>query len=361
MSETGDAIAVKSAHRSYAVEFVEDARSLVGERLDRARTFVVCDEKVHKLWHDYVAPLVESSPHVLLEASEAVKTIDGARSLLETMVDAGIRRDHTVLAIGGGVIQDVAAFAASILYRGLPWVFVPTTLLAQADSCIGSKTSINLGHKKNLLGTFWPPEFAAVDLRFLETLSEDDIRSGIGEMLHFYIFADSPQMRPMVAEHASLLRERARLRPYIRESLLIKKSVVERDEFDRGERHKFNYGHTFGHALESLSDFSIPHGEAVTVGMDIANFVSMRLGLLPPALFQSLHDLLVVNFPRRAIGDLDLDRYCAYLARDKKNTGRTVGCILVERPGSLVARQLPLDADLRRVLLEYFDGPWWTT
>lgn len=358
MSET-DRIEVRSVHRDYAVEFVDDAVAFVAAKLDRARTFVVCDATVFGLWREYLEPLVGASPHVLIEPAEESKTIRGVESLIERMVQAGVRRDHTVLVIGGGITQDVGAFAASILYRGISWVFIPTTLLAQADSCIGSKTSINLGDKKNLVGTFWPPVFAAIDMRFAKTLPDADVRSGIGEMLHFYLFADSKLTRPLIAAHESLLRDRSGLKPYVRESLAIKREVAQRDEFDKGERHKFNYGHTFGHALESLSDYTIPHGEAVTVGMDIANFVSTRIDLMPSAVFADLHGLLAINFPARTINNIDLDRYCAYLAKDKKNLGATVGCILAERPGALVARQLPLDANTRRILSDYFTGDYW--
>jgi 3-dehydroquinate synthase len=275
------------------------------------------------------------------------------------MVAAGTRRDHTVLAIGGGITQDLSAFAASILYRGIDWAFLPTTLIAQADSCIGSKTSINIGDKKNLAGNFWPPSAVVIDLRFLETLPADDVRSGIGEILHFYLYADSPMTRSLVAEHATLLRDRAKLRPFVQESLRIKRGVVELDEFDRNERHKFNYGHTFGHALESLTGYRIPHGLAITVGMDIANFISMRLGLMPQAVFVELHSQLAVNLPERSIDVLEVDAYSEYLRKDKKNLQDTLGCILAERPGKLVPRQLPFDDALQSALRAYFAGPWW--
>src|SRR5271157_5866279 len=142
---------------------------------------------------------------------------------------------------------DITAFVASILYRGLEWSFFPTTLLAQGDSCIGSKTSINLGDKKNLIGNFYPPSSIYIDTAFLESLETDDIKSGIGEMLHFYYYANSSYIDKLIGNYIHAISNRSTLIEYIRESLSIKKSVIEIDEFDKGERNKFNYGHTFGH------------------------------------------------------------------------------------------------------------------
>jgi 3-dehydroquinate synthase len=266
-----------------------------------------------------------------------------------------------VIAIGGGIVQDIAAFSASILYRGVEWIFVPTTLLAQADSCIGSKTSINLGDKKNLIGNFYPPAQILIDTTFLETLFVDDIKSGIGEILHFYYYADTPLIGELMAEYDRLLVERSRLRRYIRESLQIKKVVAENDEFDRGERNKFNYGHTFGHALESASHYAIRHGLAVTVGMDLANYLSLRLGRMTLDCFNELHAVLRRNFPDTNLRDLDLNDYVRALSKDKKNLGSDVVCILASGPGHLEKVRLRLDKDLRQIIESYFRGGVWAT
>ena len=354
-----DTIVVRSMFREYRIEFGDDAVGVVRARLDPEKTFVVCDARVHALYAEYLAPLLVPGRHMLVAPSEDSKTIDKAQEIIEAMVVTGVRRDHTAVAIGGGITQDVTAFAASILYRGINWAFIPTTLLAQTDSCLGSKTSINVKDKKNLAGNFWPPAFAIIDPRFLDTLSEDEVRSGVGEILHFLMYADSPMLVPLLTGIPGFLADRRTLRPFIDEALRIKQGVAEIDEFDQHERHKFNFGHTFGHALESTTDYAIPHGLAVTVGVDIACFVSSRLGLMPTALFERLHPLFAHNFPARRFTMDQFDRYCQYLTKDKKNIGRDVGCILAERPGALVAKRLPLDGGLRDLLREYFEGPYW--
>lgn len=354
-----DVIDVRSAFRDYRVLFTADSVATIAERLDPERTFVVCDEAVRNLFGQYLSPLLNTERLLFISAREESKTVEKSQELIEAMVAANVRRDHTVLAIGGGITQDVTAFAASILYRGIDWAFIPTTLLAQTDSCLGSKTSINVGKKKNLVGNFWPPVFAVIDVRFLSTLSEDEIRSGVGEMVHFYMYADSAMLRPLLHGLRTVLDDRTALRPYIEEALDIKRRVVEIDEFDKTERHKFNFGHTFGHALESTSSYTIPHGLAVMVGMDIANYLSMRMGLMTTPMFEQLHGMLALNFPKRTGNEGDVSQYCQFLARDKKNLGRDVGCILAERPGALVSRQVPFDEDFRQILRDYFCGPWW--
>ena len=354
-----DSMRVRSLFREYRVEFSEDAVATIRPQLKHETTFVVCDERVFNTWGEYLSPLICQNRLMLVSPNEQSKTMEKSQELIERLIAAGTRKNHTILAIGGGITQDLAAFAASILYRGIEWVFLPTTLLAQADSCVGSKTSINVGDKKNLVGNFWPPRAAVIDTRFLNSLAVDDVRSGIGEILHFYFYSNSSMTRTLLAEYSALLRDRSRLRPYIEESLNIKRGVVEVDEFDRNERHKFNYGHTFGHALESVSAYAIPHGLAVTVGMDIANFLSMKLGMMSESIFNELHAQLIVNFPSRSFDLREVHRYVEYLGKDKKNSGNTLGCVLAERPGVLCPRQVPLDETLRTTLTQYFSGPWW--
>src|SRR5581483_3202456 len=197
-----------------------------------------------------------------------------------------IRRNHVLVAIGGGIIQDITCFLAATMLRGLPWNFIPTTLLAQADSCIGSKSSINAGEAKNILGTFTPPARVDVSTRFLKTLDERDIRSGIGEMLKVHAI-EGPQSFDQIAhDYENILSDDSVMLHYIRRSLDIKKRIIEIDEFDRGPRNVMNYGHSFGHAIESATDFAVPHGIAVTLGMDLANYTAVRTGRTGEAFFQ---------------------------------------------------------------------------
>lgn len=360
MSEPDAGFDVHSLFRTYRVSFVD----AIGPELlakTGSGSCVVVDRALLELHGQRLGGLLSGARVIPIDATENNKGLDSSSALLEALVGHDFRRDDTLVAIGGGIIQDVAAFSASILYRGVEWIFVPTTLLAQSDSCLGSKTSINLGDKKNLIGNFYPPSRILIDTAFLDTLAVEDVQSGIGEMLHFFYYANSPMIQRLMAEYDRLLVDRAGLRPYIEESLLIKKSVAEKDEFDRGERNKFNYGHTFGHALESATRYSIRHGLAVTVGMDLANYLSVRLGRMRPGTFDEMHTVLGRNLPEYDLSTVDLDRYLAALSKDKKNLGADLVCILASAPGQLEKTRLPFTAELRAMIGHYFQGRVWTT
>lgn len=344
---------IKSKMRDYRVFFVEDFLKPLKEYVDQNSFFIV-DSLIHKDYGDRLSSFLPQSRLLIVEANENNKTVNQCQQIIETLVERKVRRNDQLIAIGGGVIQDIAAFTASILYRGVDWFFFPTTLLAQSDSCIGGKTSINLGNKKNLVGNFYPPTEIYIDTAFLETLPEADISSGIGEMLHYYYYAASPLFEKIISERTKLLTDRCLLNDYIHESLKIKKGVIEIDEFDKGERNKFNYGHTFGHALESLTDYSIKHGQAVTVGMDIANYFALQLGIMSQDTFSEAHNLLKKNLPVYNWEGFDMERYIQFLSKDKKNIGQDLICILPVGPGQITKHRIGLDEDFRDILRTYF-------
>jgi 3-dehydroquinate synthase len=348
-----DSLCIKSLFRNYDVHFIGDFTLPLQGLVDQ-HVFFVIDSIIWEIYKENLKDVISDGRILIVEANENNKSLDKCREIIETLVDMQVRRNEKLVAVGGGIIQDVTAFSASIIYRGIEWAFFPTTLLAQADSCIGSKTSINLGGKKNLIGNFYPPSRVFIDTTFLESLSVDDIKSGIGEILHYYLYAASLLFDELITDYAMIIRQRNLLGKHIRESLKIKKSVIENDEFDRGERNKFNYGHTFGHAIESVTDYTIKHGQAVTAGMDLANYVSMKLGLMSLDIFQDIHSKLSSNFPDYDWDKINLDRYLALLSKDKKNIGDKVGCILSEGHGMLIKQQLSLDNHFKEMIGTYF-------
>lgn len=347
-----DSLRIKSLFRNYEVNFIEDFTQPIRGLVDQQAFFII-DAIVWEIYIEKLKGVIPDGRLLIVEANENNKSLNKCQAIIETLVDRKVRRNERLVAMGGGIIQDVTAFSASIIYRGIEWSFFPTTLLAQADSCIGSKTSINLGGKKNLIGNFYPPSDVFIDSTFLNSVTVDDIKSGIGEILHYYLYAASPLFDELIRDYAIIIRDRNLLMKHIRESLKIKKSVIENDEFDRGERNKFNYGHTFGHAIESVINYTIKHGQAVTVGMDLANFVSMKIGIMSPDIFHNLHAKLYVNFPAFDWKSIDLDRYIDLLSKDKKNVGSNVGCILAKDSGMLLKQHLPLDDHLREMIHTY--------
>jgi 3-dehydroquinate synthase len=348
-----DSMVIKSLFRTYSVHFIGDFTHSLKSFADK-RAFFIVDALLWEIYGEKFNHIIPNERLLIVEASENNKSLDKCQMIIETLVDRKMRRNEQLVALGGGIIQDITAFSASIIYRGIEWSFFPSTLLAQADSCIGSKTSINLAGKKNLIGNFYPPSDVFIDPMFLNSLTVDDIKSGIGEILHYYLYAASPVFDELIRDYAMIIRDRALLMKYILESLKIKKTVIEIDEFDRGERNKFNYGHTFGHAIESITDYTIKHGQAVTVGMDLANYMSMKLGLIGPEVFQLIHKKLSLNFPEFDWNRINIDQYLDFLANDKKNIGDNIGCILANGPGMLIKQQVPLDNHFKEMICAYF-------
>lgn len=350
-----DEMLIKSRMKDYKVLFVEDYVSSLKECVNEGCYFII-DSIIHEVCMDLINSVIPQDRQLVIEANERNKTVNKCQEIIEKLVERSFRKNDRLIAVGGGVIQDITAFTASILYRGVDWTFFPTTLLAQADSCIGGKTSINLGDKKNLVGNFYPPAEIYIDTGFLASLPEADILSGIGEMLHYYYYAASPLYEKIITACPHLIADRRLLLPYIRESLQIKKSVIEIDEFDKGERNKFNYGHTFGHAMESLTDYAVKHGQAVIVGMDIANYVSLQHGIMSREDFNLFHALLVKHFPAFAWDHFDLELYIKFLSKDKKNIGSSLVCILSEGMGRLCKKRIDMDESFKDILKMYFSN-----
>lgn len=344
---------VRSRVGDYEVRFIDGFTSTLKHYAKRD-SFLVVDRKVLRLYRKEICEAFPKKRIFPVDARENNKTIEYCYGMVRRLIENKIRRDYVLVAMGGGIIQDITAFISSILFRGIEWVFYPTTLLAQADSCIGSKSSINVDEFKNLLGTFYPPSKIFIDMNFLKTLPPDAIRSGIGEMLHFYFIAGSELAERLTDDYERFIHSPALLRKYIFSSLCIKKDVIEVDEFDRDKRNVFNYGHTFGHAIESVSGYKVSHGEAVTMGMDIANFISLRMGHLDPAAFESMHRILAKNMPDFKMDKDRLGRYLTALSKDKKNIRGDLVCIIARRPGSMQKVRIRMDGKFKRFLSDYF-------
>jgi 3-dehydroquinate synthase len=353
VSPASDSIDIQSHRGPYRVVFEEGEPFASLRDEDLGRAVVVLDARVGGLYARELAPL-DGAGVLRIEADEAAKSLDRFPEYVERLVAHRVRRGHVLLAIGGGVIQDIVCFLAAVLLRGLEWRFYPTTLLAQADSCIGSKSSINVGRIKNVLGTFTPPAAIRINTRVLATLDPVEIRSGIGEMLKVHAIDGSAAFDRIAADYGPLLTDRNVLERYIRASLLIKQRLIEADEFDVGARRVMNYGHSFGHAIESATDFSIPHGIAVTIGMDMANYVAARLGVAPAAHFERMHPALAANYAGFDRMDVPLDALLEALGKDKKNTDSSLTLILPDAQGTPAIGTYRHDAAFRAVCADYF-------
>ena len=344
---------VKSIVHDYTVRFIKNTKESLLLEL-REGDFIIIDRKIKNCYPDELTDILANNQHIIIDASERQKSYKELIPIIQYLIDNGFRKNHRLVAIGGGITQDVTAFISSILYRGVDWIFYPTTLLAQGDSCIGSKTSINFGEFKNQIGGFYPPNKIFINPGFLDTLTISELQSGLGEMCHYFIVAGEADFERFKREYPLALKDKNILSGIIVRSLEIKKGYAELDEFDKKERQVFNYGHSFGHAIESLTNYNVPHGIAVSFGMDMANFISVKLGLIPDAVRGNIRELLEKIWAGYDIKHLSVEKLKVALSKDKKNVGNQLGLILNKGYGKIFKASVDMDEQFTSWMEEYF-------
>lgn len=283
---------IKSRTKNYEAT-IHDNLDFINELKNVKNSFFVIDSNVYRIYNEHFKN-IEASKLMVFTAIEENKTIDSALNICERIVEMAAKRNTTLISIGGGIVQDVTGFVANILYRGIKWIFVPTTLLASSDSCIGGKTSLNYKHYKNLLGTFYPPDSIHLCPLFFNTLTKKDFNSGLGEVVKFALMKKEKSIKELEQDyHKLVLNDTNTTIKYLNLSLNYKREIIEEDEFDKGRRITLNFGHTFGHALESVSSYNIPHGTGVAIGIMIANYISYKRNYLSESLYNKMNELLM--------------------------------------------------------------------
>lgn len=270
-----------------------------------------------------------------ISRNNSSKDIDAALGVIRTLLVLGADRSSCLMALGGGSVGDLTGFVASIYMRGIPYVQIPTTLLAQVDSSIGGKTGLDLEEGKNLIGTFYQPRGVFSDLAFLETLSPLQIRDGIAEVVKYGLI-EEPELLSYLESHLDLIKKTD---PQVMEEIVfrccnIKKRFVEMDEKDLGVRRILNFGHTVGHALEAESRYELSHGQAISVGMLSEARISWRLGHLPLAELERIEALLAsFELPVRIPQGVSVQGILMRLEKDKKRLGKDLPFVLLRRSG----------------------------
>jgi 3-dehydroquinate synthase len=324
---------------------------LVTALLPQNKAAIVTNETVAPL---YLAPLARalqargvSVVSVTLPDGEEHKNWQTLNRIFDALIEQRCERGTAVLALGGGVIGDLAGFAAAVYLRGVPYIQVPTTLLAQVDSAVGGKTAINHPRGKNLIGAFYQPLAVIADTDTLATLPARELASGIAEVIKYGLIRDRAFFDWLEANLARLLaREPEALGYAIERSCANKAEVVARDERESGERALLNFGHTFGHAIEAgLGYGEWLHGEAVAAGMVLAARLSRRMGLIGAQEVERITALIAAaGLPVRA-PDLGLARYLELMGRDKKVAGGRLRFVLLRRIGeAFVSDEVPQSA-----------------
>lgn len=322
---------IHSKFKDYTVRFA-DSLAFISSMKDETDALFVIDEKVYALYRSHFAWL-DADRLLLIRAEEENKNIEQSLAICKAMANIPAKRNALLVSFGGGIVQDISGFAANILYRGVRWHYIPTTLLAACDSCIGGKSSLNFSGYKNLLGSFYPPDAIIICPDFFATLTPRDYRSGLGEVVKFNIMQGDDMLERMEQELPLLLnKDSETVKRCIHESLFFKKNFIEIDEFDRGERVKLNYAHTFGHALETTTKYAIPHGSAVAIGAIMANHVSVSRELLSAGKAQRIEALLlsILSFEQESEISFDADIMLHSMANDKKRTGTGLAAVLLD-------------------------------
>jgi 3-dehydroquinate synthase len=292
-------------------------------------------------WRDGDAPaeLVPFATRLSLPPGEQHKTRDSWAMLTDALLDQGFGRDSALVGIGGGVIGDLTGFVAATYQRGVPFVLVPTTLLAMLDASVGGKTGVDMPHGKNLIGAFHPPVAVVADPATLRTLPERDFKAGLAEAVKHGLIADAGYLDWIEANAtALLLRDLGALTHLVRRSVEIKASIVAGDEFEAGPRAMLNAGHTAAHALELASGYAMLHGEAVALGLRAECVMGELAGLLPDGTFARVARALDrLGLPPRAEG-LNPERVRAAMLRDKKSVAGETRFAIPPALGGMAAR-----------------------
>ena len=313
----------------YDIQIGFDTLSLLKDLLikhQQTKAFILTDETVHELYKDTVGTLLDEFDihYVVVKAGETSKSIETFELVSNTLIQQGIKRDNILIALGGGVIGDLGGFVASTLYRGIAYIQIPTTLLAMVDSSIGGKTGINTALGKNLIGAFHHPLAVIIDLDFLNTLPNHEYKNGMAEIIKAGFIGDQALLEKLEAQDIQT-------EDMITRAILVKKTVVIKDPYDHHERMFLNFGHTFGHAFENKTNYTVSHGFAVAEGMIIAIRIGIKLGLTERTLLKRIHNLL----ERYDLGLLkpNPNHLIEQTDQDKKNLKGTLNMVLLEGVG----------------------------
>lgn len=324
-------ILIKSSHKDYGIYF----QHLNINNFENA--FFLIDEIFQERYNQ------QNEKFIFLKVDETKKTLSTVENVMMQLSEKGMTKSHELLVIGGGYLQDVGTLVASLYMRGINWTYAPTTLAAMGDSCIGGKSSINAGEVKNLVGNFYPPDKVLIDSTFVTTLPNLEIIAGVSEIMKI-CFAKSFEDFKLCSE----LIDDWKVNPNSKSiseivmlSLKSKKYFVEVDEFDSGIRKLLNFGHSFGHALESASEYKIPHGVAVLLGMIAAcQHPKSHQG-------QEVNDLInkclafggsIRGIIESKISSIDFEKFASALKKDKKNTDTSLVLILPAKTGLAITK-----------------------
>ena len=329
-------------------------RELVRCGFEGRRALIVTDTNVAPLYAQQIAGLFDPQPEVYaIPAGEENKTLDQIRALLRFMVEHHYDRKSYLVALGGGVVGDMTGFAAAIYMRGIDFIQIPTTLLAQADSSIGGKTGVDFDGFKNMVGAFKMPSLVYANVDFLKSLDERQFASGFAEVMKSALIKDSEFYVWLLDHMVEILdRDADVLGEMLYRSNEIKKAVVEKDPYEKGDRMLLNYGHTIGHAIEKHLNFEMTHGECVALGCIAAAYISYKRGNLTWEEYYELRDMFVPFGLPISLESIDAEAVLALTKSDKKAVNGNVRFILLHNIGDAYVDMTVTDEELLSAIEE---------
>ena len=337
---------IRSAQWDYPVMFHPTISGGVSALAQTPEAFVVADANVLALHARALAPLTEAFPTLAVDPTEEAKSLAGVTGLVEWLIDQRAVRSATIIAIGGGCIQDLVSFTSHIYYRGITWIFLPTTVLSQSDSCIGAKSGINVLPFKNQLGALHSPRAIHICEEFLQTLPDVEVASGYGEIVKLSVTSSRHFLDLLEKSLGDGGLRNPHLLELTRASLFAKQEIIEEDEYESDLRRVLNYGHSFGHALEGLSGHQVPHGLAVLWGIDVINSLGVMWGITPGHLRDRLHDLMSTHFDYSLPISPSAGELVDAVSRDKKVAHGRMHFAVLRDAGDLIIEPRELSTEL---------------
>lgn len=316
----------------------------ISSAFKNAKALIVTDINVEKYYLDLLKKDLEKNnidyDFIVFENGEETKTLKSLGEICEKAADINLNRGDIIIALGGGVIGDLAGFAAATYLRGLKLISIPTTLLAQVDSSVGGKTGVNLPQGKNLVGSFYKADKVYIDTDTLNTLSDDEFKCGMGEVVKYGCIWDEELFRQLESLDS---REKVmeNIDHVVERCCEIKAKVVREDEFDKGLRMILNFGHTIGHAIERVYGFGkMSHGEAISIGMVMITNASEKKSITKEGTTKRLESLLKKHNIKSGIDNIDKEKIFEATTKDKKNIGKSLNIILIEEIGKVKINQI---------------------
>jgi 3-dehydroquinate synthase len=320
--DLSDNLLIKSFNKNYEVLYSQKNMNTLVNEIYEEGDFIFIDKNVYNLDQICFNKILKDEYIYIYDALEENKDMKNILKLIDILYNKKITKNNKLIVIGGGITQDVGGFAAAIYKRGLNWILIPTTILSMTDSCIGSKVNVN-HNSKNMLGLFAAPNKIYISNYFLKSLDKDDIISGIGEAIKLSLIGGE--------KIYNLLKKKLEINDYIgiiKLASLVKKEIIEFDEFENSERKVLNYGHSLGHAIESTTNYLIPHGIAIMIGMYIKN------KLFHGNKYQDINELIIKLINKKFFDiEFNYNIFFEHLLSDKKNKGNNICFIVLEEIG----------------------------